>query len=65
METKNKEIINYARRIVVAILKEGNYVQDALLIAKDDDNEFLLEHIKGILAVLKKAKEIIENEYIK
>ena len=66
----DKQIIEYVRNMIRANLQQ--YVQDGtgdikVLMAEiynldnDKDNKALLEHIKGVKALLEKAEQIIEQ----
>ena len=67
----DKQIIEYVRNMIKANLYQ--YVQDGtgdvkVLMAEiynldnDKNNKVLLEHIKGVKALLEKAEQIIEQE---
>lgn len=67
----DKQIIEYVRNMIKANLQQ--YLQDGtgdtkLLISEiynlddDKDNKILLEHIKGVKALLEKAEQIIETQ---
>ena len=66
----DKQIIEYVKNMIRANLQQ--YVQDEtgdikVLMAEiynlddDKDNKVLLEHIKGVKALLEKAEQIIEQ----
>ncbi len=66
----DKQIIEYVKNMIRANLQQ--YVQDGtgdikVLMAEiynldnDKDNKVLLEHIKGVKALLEKAEQIIEQ----
>ena len=67
----DKQIIEYVRSMIKANLQQ--YVQDGtgdikVLMAEiynldnDKNNKSLLEHIKGVKALLERAEQIIESE---
>ena len=64
----DKQIVEYARRLIRANLLQYEETNTATIISEiynldnDKTNKELLEHINGVIELLQKAKEIIEKE---
>ncbi len=60
----DEQIVKYVKEIIISNL--SNYhIKDAILVATDETNELLLEHINGLIKLFEKAKEILEKKGIK
>ena len=57
----DKQIVEYVKRIIVYNLDNNDCQKEAILINFDNTNKLLLEHIIGLIALFKKAKEILEK----
>ena len=57
----DKQIVEYVKRMIVYNLDNNDCQKEAISINFDDTNKLLLAHIKGLIEVFKKAKEILEN----
>ena len=58
----DKQIVEYVKRMIVYNLDNNDCQKEAILINFDDTNKLLLAHIKGLIELFKKAKEILEKE---
>lgn len=58
----DKQIIEYVKQMIMDNLERGDNVKEMAMLIVDDTNELLLAHIIGLIALFKKAKEIINDK---
>ena len=58
----DKQIVEYVKRMIAYNLDNNDCQKETILINFDDTNKLLLAHIKGLIELFKKAKEILEKE---
>ena len=58
----DKQIVAYVRKMIVTNLDANECINEAISIQLDTSNTLLLEHIKGVIKLLEKAKEILEDK---
>ena len=60
----DEQIVERARQVIVNNLATNYCYREVALLSRaiDNDKSYLLEHIKGLKALLTKAEEIIEKE---
>ena len=57
----DEKIIEYVRYIVLNNLNHNGFTKECAYVMNDETNRLLLEHIKGLIALFEKAKEILEK----
>lgn len=58
----DEQIVMYVRRMIINNLKDNDCLKDVFAIQFDKSNILLLEHIKGVIELFEKAKEILEGK---
>lgn len=58
----DKQIVEYVKRIITNNLAENDCYIEVAAIGFDNNNEILLGHIKALISVFEKAKEILIKE---
>lgn len=59
MTMNDEQIVQYVKDMILGNLNRYGETTEIICIMADD--EYLLEHIKGVMALFKKAKEILER----
>ena len=56
-----KQIVETVKQMILVNLNYNNCTRDVVSLMVDETNKVLLAHIKGIIALFQKAKEILER----
>ena len=59
----DEQIVAYVRRMIVHNLNNNDCLKEAITIQMDTSNTLLLAHIKGVIELFEKAKEILEAKH--
>ena len=57
----DKQIVETVKQMILVNLNYNNCTRDVVSLMVDETNKVLLAHIKGIIALFQKAKEILER----
>lgn len=57
----DEQIVMYVRKMIMNNLKDNDCLKDVFAIQADRTNTLLLAHIKGVIELFEKAKEILEG----
>lgn len=58
----DRETIDYVRRMIVSTLNDNSRFRDGVTLMLDTSNTLLLAHIKDMIKLLEKARDILENK---